>query len=70
MDIVIYTNPGILLHKREPHCDCWWHMGRLPKKLTEGDRIYFAVEGEIQGYFICSMIEDWDVQEYKIYCLQ
>ena len=26
MDIVVYTNPETLLHKREPGRFCWWSM--------------------------------------------
>jgi len=53
MDIVIYTNPEILLHKREPDCFCFWSMKYPPKHFKEGDKIYFAVKGEIQGSFLC-----------------
>lgn len=67
MDIVIYTNPETLLHKREPHCTCWWSMRRRPQKFNEGDRVYFAVKGEILGYFICDEIEDREDEGIKIY---
>jgi len=53
MDIVIYTNPEILLEKRKPDHIRYWRMSRFPKKFKERDRIYFAIKGEVKGYFIC-----------------
>ncbi len=51
MDIVIYTNPETLLDKRRPGHYCWWWIKNLPIKLHVGDRIYFAIKGEVQGSF-------------------
>lgn len=59
MDIVIYTNPETLLHKRKPDHYCWWTMKRLPNNIERGNRIYFAVKGEIQGSF------EFDCFDYK-----
>lgn len=67
MDIVIYTNPETLLHKRQPDFGCWWSMKRPPKNFNEGDRVYFAVKGEVHGSFLCDDMEDWDNSEWKLY---
>lgn len=53
MDIVIYTNPETLLEKRKPKHICYWTMGRFPKNFMRGERIYFAIKGEVMGYFVC-----------------
>lgn len=76
MDIAIYTNPVILIHKQE--CDsCFWEMSRLPKKFEEGKRIYFATKGRVRGYFICDEIcnqalywdgDSWHSIRKKIEC--
>jgi len=63
MDIVIYTNPETLLHKRKPKYSCYWSMKRPPKKFSEGDRVYFAVKGEIHGSFLCSYFDPEDEEE-------
>ena len=54
-DIVIYTNPGVLEHKKRDGmeadgCYCYWEM-RLPKKIDDCKRIYFATKGEVRGSF-------------------
>lgn len=67
MDIVIYTNPETLLHKRKPNCDCWWSMKRLPKNLQIGDRIYFAIKGEVQGSFEFDSF-DYERDEGEVLC--
>lgn len=57
MDIVIYTTPEKLRHKRgidEPHEEYYWYMSRPPKKFNEGDKIFFAIKEEVVGYFICN----------------
>ena len=55
MDIVIYTNPEILSHKKgaDGHETYYWEMYRTPKKFKENDRIYFATKGFVRGSFIC-----------------
>lgn len=63
MDIVIYTNPEVLLYKRKPDHNCWWEMKRLPKNLQKGNRIYFAVKGEIQGSFKFDCFDYYDESE-------
>ena len=55
MDIVIYTNPEILAHKkgdggREMY---YWEIKRPPKNFKEGDRIFFAIKGQVVGSFEC-----------------
>ena len=53
MDIVIYTNGDTLFHKLKFQDQyCWWSMSRPPKDFKVGDRIWFAISGEIQGYFV------------------
>ena len=63
MDIVIYTNPEILLHKRTENLYCYWTMKRPPKNFKEGDKIYFAVKGEVKGYFICNFFDPENDEE-------
>lgn len=50
-DIVIYTNPENLEDKKRPEFYCWWQLSRMPKNFTDCDKIYFAVKGEVKGYF-------------------
>ena len=69
MDIVIYTNPETLLDKRRPDFNCWWAMKRLPKNLQIGDRIYFAVKGEIQGSFKFDCL-DYERDEREVICFK
>lgn len=55
MDIVIYTNPEILNHKKgadEGHT-YYWEMTRPPKNFKVDDRIFFAVKGQVVGSFRC-----------------
>jgi len=52
MDIVIYTNPETLLHKTMKGYHCYWSMSRPPKEFNDGDRIYFAIKGEVAGYVV------------------
>jgi len=63
MDIVIYTNPETLLHKRQPDFDCYWSTRRPPKNFKEGDRIWFAVKGEVHGSFLCNYFDPEDPEE-------
>ena len=67
-DIIIYTTLENLLHKQdklEDDCDksdnkkYFWEFYRFPKKVKEGDKIYFATKGFIRGYFIIWNI-GWD----------
>ena len=56
MDIVIYTNPEVLEHKksREFPLYYWkyWKFSRMPKHIElHKDRIYFAVKGFVVGSF-------------------
>lgn len=62
MDIVIYTKPEVLLHKMRPDHLCEWTLRYHPKKLKIGDKIWFAVEQMIRGYFICCSF-DYDSDE-------
>jgi hypothetical protein len=65
MDIVIYASPETLLHKRTPDMDAWWEIKRPPKKFKERDRVYFAVKGEVKGYFIST---EFNPGDYETIC--
>lgn len=56
MDIVIYTTPEKLEHKKgaDGYAEYYWHLSKIPKNFKVRERIYFATEGFIRGYFICS----------------
>ena len=58
--IIIYTTKEKLLHKQDKlkgdkdKSDCgiyYWEFSRFPKRITNDDKIYFATEGFIRGYF-------------------
>jgi len=57
-DIIIYTTEGNLTHKKglkkgeEKYSEFYWTFSRLPKRLDQGDKVYFATKGFIRGYFI------------------
>ncbi len=60
-DIIIYTTGDKLLHKQDKlkddpdksNCgEYYLEFSRFPKKIKEGDRIYFAVNKNIVGYFL------------------
>lgn len=71
-DIGIYTTRETLEHKQKdgmlPDYCYWWFHNR-PKKFENGDKIFFAVDCEWQGYFekcwigvgaeICFYSNDW-----------
>lgn len=67
--IIIYTNEECLEHKRglkkgEEHFESfYWEFSRFPKRVEEGDKIYFATKGFIRGYFIIDDIncDDRDI---------
>ena len=55
MDIVIYTSVETLVHKKglnEPYSHFFWSLSRRPKNFEAGDKVFFAVKGEVKGYFI------------------
>ena len=60
MDIVIYTNSKTLSKKKSNGIYDWhhWTFSRMPQKIDEFDRIYFACNGEIQGSFLAENIND------------
>lgn len=57
-DIIIYTTPEVLEHKRglkkgEEKIEMfYWEFSRLPKRLESGEKIYFATKGFIRGFFV------------------
>ena len=55
MDIVIYTTPETLEHKKgaDGYEEYYWSLSNPPRKLNVGDRIFFAVKGNIVGSFEC-----------------
>ena len=55
MDIVIYTNPETLEHKKggDGGTTYYWEMTRPPKNFKVGDRIFFAAKGQVVGSFKC-----------------
>lgn len=53
-DIIIYTTPDVLEHKKKDGRNgdyCYWTFKNKPQKLKRGDRVYFAVSKEIVGSF-------------------
>lgn len=53
MDIIIYTRPEVLEHKKgaDGYQRYYWEFSKFPKNIKIGDRIFFAVKGFIQGSF-------------------
>jgi len=60
VDIIIYTTKEKLLHKQDKlegdidkgdYGIYYWEFSRFPKSITKEDKIYFAIEGFIVGYF-------------------
>lgn len=39
--------------------DYYWEVARIPKRLKQGDKIYFATMGNIRGYFKVEEITYW-----------
>ena len=65
MDIIVYTTPDKLKHKcglleddvdHSPTGDYFWRLPKMPREIMAGDRIYFATQGFIRGYFIIKEI--------------
>ncbi len=63
-DIIIYTTEESLNHKKglkkgeEKFKEFYWSFPRLPKRLEQGDRVYFATNGFIRGFFIVKDINE------------
>ena len=64
-DIIIYTTSAKLMHKKgkmkddpdfSPEGIYYWKLSRLPKDTKEGEKVYFATNGKIKGYFIIEEI--------------
>ena len=61
-DIIIYTTKEKLNHKKglkkgeEKFKEFYWTFSELPKKIEQGDKVYFATKGLIKGYFIINDI--------------
>ena len=74
-DIIIYTTPQVLLHKQgklehdidhSPTGDYYWELARIPKRLKEGDKIYFATTGHLRGFFKMEEINQWGQLKFNI----
>lgn len=73
VDIIIYTNPRALLHKQdklsfeedddksEAGQYVWKFERGLPKDTTKMDRIFFATEGFIRGFFLIDYLDYPDI---------
>jgi len=65
-NIIIYTTEETLEHKKglkkgeEDYEHFFWELSKTPKRLINCERIYFATNRAIRGYFI---IEDIDASE-------
>lgn len=52
--IIIYTTQEVLEHKKKDGLKgdyCYWTFKNKPQKLQRGDKVYFAIKGNIVGYF-------------------
>lgn len=50
LDIVIYTKRDVLYHKKGNE-EYYWEMSRPPKNFRVGDKVYFAVNKNVVGFF-------------------
>lgn len=69
--ILVFTNYDVLIHKlkdgRESEgCYCYWEISRVPKQKV--DRIYFAINGIIKGYFKIFGIKENNETRYFEIC--
>jgi hypothetical protein len=57
-DIVIYTTPKVLSHKRgdDGFEEYYWEFSRFPQDIEVGNRVYFATDGAVRGSFRCMSI--------------
>ncbi|MHA1169580.1 MAG: hypothetical protein ACTSRU_17270, partial [Candidatus Hodarchaeales archaeon] len=79
-DIIIYTKAETLIHKQglkkgeENYTDFSWVLPKMPKRFLDGnpedfcygsiERIYFACDKEIKGYFLLKSVDDLDPFEF------
>jgi len=67
-DIIIYTTEESLIHKKglkkgeKKFKEFYWTFSRLPKRLEQGEKVYFATKGFIRGYFMVN-----DINENPLY---
>lgn len=59
--ILVFTSNEVLEHKKRDGKfsegnECWWSLPRLPKQKV--DRLYFAVKGQVKGYFKIEVLDD------------
>jgi hypothetical protein len=62
MDIIIYTTPEKLEHKKgaDGYERYFWYLSKPPKNFKAGDKIFFAVKGKIVGSFVCEEFNPYD----------
>jgi len=62
MDIIIYTTPETLEHKKggDGYEEYYWNLPNPPKDFKVGDKVYFATKGMIRGYFITNSFNPYD----------
>ena len=70
MDMIVYTTEKVLEHKKgnikdddySPYGEYVWKLERgFPKNVEPGDKIYFAINKAIQGYFKIEEVEYPDI---------
>lgn len=67
--ILIFTNKEVLEHKKRDGKGsegnyCYWETSKIPKRFSDEKNfaIYFALEGQVKGYFICDYFDDIELQ--------
>ena len=72
--ILVFTNQKVLEHKKRDGKlsegnYCYWKTSRFPKRFLENPnaekRIYFAVKGQVKGYFIIHSCEEGELQFFS-----
>lgn len=58
--ILFFTTNEVLEHKKRDGKfsegnECWWSLTKFPKHKV--DRIYFAVKGQVKGYFKIALLD-------------
>ncbi len=73
--IIIYTTEENLIHKKglkEGEEDCvifYWKFSKSPKRVEEGDKVYFATKGFIRGSFFIDNVDneriEWSCESWE-----
>lgn len=72
-DIIIYTTPEILEHKKKDGLAskgrfCYWTFNKFPSRIDEldgdwnGVKLYFATSGFIRGYFTLTYMSGFNIK--------